>query len=420
MPWPISVSRMKSEKSSLAFRGISILFIKMSNQTEHSKAPKPSLKLIGRASGRAWKVVKDDDNGNSMKPELLSDFLLEYINTPNLLVLAGSGTSLGDKVNGPSMSKLWVGAKKLSGYEATAKAVKHPADDSNIENLLSRCKGAVQFLPDEPTKNIVNGFVELAENMIFEQCNGFLKTADLGTHKEFLRRLASRSTTKPRLRLFTTNYDRCFEQAAGELGYAVVDGFSFSMPRRYAANFFSYDFVRRDSRQREAPDFVENVFHLLKLHGSVDWDAREGGITMDGSPSKRCLIYPASTKYELSYTQPYLEMMAQFLTALREPNTALVTIGFGFADEHLKQPIRAAIEANTGLRLLVVDRSCEDKANTAGSFHELLRKRIEAKDDRISLINADFDQFTEQVPNLARMTQEEKLAHILKALSKKS
>jgi hypothetical protein len=38
-------------------------------------------------------------------------------------------------------------------------------------------------------------------------------------------------------------------------------------------------------------------------------------------------------------------MMGQFLMALREPNTALLTFGFGFADDHLTQPIRAAVES---------------------------------------------------------------------------
>lgn len=391
----------------------------MTTPSPASNPPTPTLKLLGRSSGRVWKEVKSSGDDTVMKSEALSDFLLEFINTTNLIVLAGSGTSAEEKVGGPSMWKLWEAAKGLAGFAEASKAVAHPATNENIENLLSRCKNAAQFL-QEPTKKIVGDFVVLAENEIFKQCSSFLGSADLGAHKEFLRRLACRSTTKPRLRLFTTNYDRCFEQAAGDLGYAVVDGFSYSMPRRYSANFFSYDFVRRDSRQREAPDFVENIFHLLKIHGSVDWDARDGGIVMDTNPTNRCLIYPANTKFELSYTQPYLEMMGQFLMALREPNTALLTLGFGFADEHLKQPIRAAIEANTGLRVLVVDRSCEEKSKEAGKFHELLRKRVEAQDDRITLINADFEQFGEQIPNLARMTQEEKLADILKGLSKKS
>lgn len=378
---------------------------------------KPTLKFLGRPSGRAWVDVTTEDDGRKVKPEGMNDYLLEFISTPNLLVLAGSGTSLGDQVGGPSMTKLWQAAKGLTGFAEAAKAVLHPETDTNIENLLSRCKSGIQFLKAED-KATVEQFIVLAEDEIFKQCSSFLGQADLTTHKEFLRRLACRPANKPRLRLFTSNYDRCFEQAAGDLGYAVVDGFSYSMPRRYAANFFSYDFVRRDSRQREAPDFVENVFHLLKIHGSVDWDAKDEGIVMDNSPKTRCLIYPANTKFELSYTQPYLEMMGQFLMALREPNTALLVIGFGFDDKHLKQPIQAAIESNTGLRLLVVDRSCEDKSNDTGKFHELLRKRVEAQDDRISMINGDFDQFVEHIPNLARTTQEEKLADIVKKLAK--
>jgi hypothetical protein len=392
----------------------------MASPTTFAKSSQPIFKYYGPASGRDWQEIQAAGAGDSgLRPETLRDEWRDFINTPNLLVLAGSGTSLGEKVGGPSLDKLWQAAKKIKGFAEVTKIVRHPPTDENIESLLSSCQSARQLLQGA-VKTIVEEFVSLAENEIFQQCSTFLNTADLGTHKEFLRRLAGRAPAKPRLRLFTTNYDRCFEQAAAELGYAVVDGFSYSLPRRYAANFFNYDFVRRDGRLRETPDFIENVFHLLKLHGSVDWDAQAGSIVLNHQPGNRCLIYPVNVKLELAYAQPYLEMMGQFLMALRAPDTALLTLGFGFTDEYLKQPIRAAIESNPGLKIMVVDRACEAKASVEGSFHQHLKQRIAAQDDRLALVNCDFDQFVEQIPNPNRPNREAKLADIMKALTAES
>jgi hypothetical protein len=395
-----------------------------SPDTNH-KTARPVFKFLGQASGQTWKEVRADVGTEPtsadmlLKSDVFASELREFLATPNLLVLAGSGSSLGERVGGPSMEKLWKGVRKLRGFAEASKVVRHPETDENVESLLSRCKSALQFLQGA-VKTIVEEFVRGAEQEIFEQCSAFLGAADLGAHKEFLRRLASRAPTQPRLRLFTTNYDRCFEQAAGELSYPVIDGFSYSLPRRYAAKFFHYDFIRREPRAPETGDYVENVFQLVKLHGSVDWDVRAGAIVMDSQPARPCLIYPVHATLEPACTQPYLEMMGQFLTALRQPNTALLTLGYGFADESLLQPIRTAMESNPSLKLWVVDRACEGKTFTPGSFQEQLKKRVALRDDRIALINADFDQFVELIPGPAQITPEEKLVNLLTELRTKN
>src|ERR1019366_5531076 len=164
---------------------------------------------------------------------------------------------------------------------------------------------------------------------------------DLRAHKDLLRRLARRRARDPRLRLFTTNYDLCFEKAAGELGLVALDGFSFSQPRRFDPRFFEYDLVRRGANPSDATAYVAGVFQYLKLHGSVDW-ATVGEATVvdaDVDASRACLIYPATTKFRLSFQQPHLELMAQYLSALREPSTCLLVIGFGFSDAHIAEPL---------------------------------------------------------------------------------
>src|SRR5690606_2578481 len=109
----------------------------------------------------------------------------------------------------------------------------------------------------------------------------------------------------------------------------------------------------------DSHDFIPNVFHLYKLHGSVDWtkNTKSGEIEKNPVSESPLLIYPRNTKYELSFEQPYLEMMSAFHTALRQPDTGLLILGFGFNDNHLAEPILSAINSNLHLKVVVCDPS---------------------------------------------------------------
>jgi hypothetical protein len=348
----------------------------------------------------------------------LSEYLHTVLTTPNLIVLAGSGASLG-KVGGPSMKDLWNEAVKLPKFKEAAAAVKHPPGDEWIENLMSRCRIAKQFL-EGPTATSVKEFLSAAEKQIWNACSQFISKADLAGHQTFLKRMARRRLRAPRLKLFTTNYDLCFETAAGRLGMILIDGFSFSEPRRFDPRLFNYDIVRRAKGSDEANDFVEGVAQLLKLHGSVNWDVTEVGIVQAAIPKNPCLIYPANTKYEQSYSQPYLELMAQFQFALREPNTCLVTIGFGFNDNHLSTPILAAINSNPSLKLLAVDRSAKARSSAGDGVYGLLDKRISSGEADIALLNAEFSQFAELIPQLRALSPAEQIERSVRQIARES
>lgn len=372
------------------------------------------LEVSSTATKGAWFPVRADSSEDKdtkvLKQERWEELLIDLLNAQNLLVLAGSGTSLGPNVNGPSMQALYKAVAEVKNFSDVVSEVRHDKKDENIENLLSRCRALIPFLADAKQETI-GQFIKESEKLIADKCRQFLKSADLSTHEVFLRRLGRRSTTRPRMRLFTTNYDLCFEQASSQVQCPIVDGFSFSWPRRFSPRFFGYDFVRRLGDQSDSPDYVEGVIQLYKLHGSVDWLAEGNEIVRDPLTESPCLVYPAATKYEQSYSQPYLELMSQFIGSLREPNTTLLVIGFGFNDEHLAQPISSAIRSNAGLRIMVVDRSAKEKAETGnGKYHAELKAFIGENDERITLVNASFDSFTRSLPDLARPTMEERLA----------
>lgn len=234
---------------------------------------------------------------------------------------------------------------------------------------------------------------------------------------------------KPRARFFTTNYDLCFEEAARRHRFTIIDGFSHALEQVYDRAHFDCDIVRRDSG-KDAPDYIENVFHLYKLHGSIDW-RRVGGeiIRSKGPNGAPILIYPRSSKYQEAFEAPYLDMIGALQAALREPDTALLVSGFGFNDDHLSRPILAAIEANMSLRLVICDPAFLASADIAGEDHAVTAelattnpfmrafcKLAAGGDPRIHLINGRFGDLAMALPDLVGETDRERHVARMRAI----
>ncbi len=315
------------------------------------------------------------------------------------------------------MGKLWeevIGLRPTPAAKAVADKTGHDLADKNIEVFLSRIESFLQLREDVEAQ----AFLTSAKEKVLENCSKFLAGQALETHQMFLHRLSRRRVRDPRLKLFTTNYDLCFEVAAGRIGGVVLDGFSFGSPRSYDPRYFSYDIVRRPKIGSDQGSYLEGVFLLYKLHGSVNWARGNDGViteTEDPDPEEACLIYPARGKYQQSFTQPYLESMAQYLSAIREPNTCVLVAGFGFNDDHLSEPLLAAIKTNPHLRVVIVDRSLEDKLKTPGYSHYWNDFAHLGDDgDDVWLIQSDFDAFTRMIPDLKGLTPAESLMKAVK------
>lgn len=300
-------------------------------------------------------------------------------------------------------------------WDDILKLVRHKADDANLETLLSRCRLAEDFLEGDEL-NSLKEFISIAEADIKGKVD-FLKAEQaLPAHLEFLRRVARRSNRKSRAKIFTTNYDRCFEEAGRQGRYVVIDGFSQTQPQTFDSVFFSYDIVRRDS-EGDTSDFIPNVFHLYKVHGSVDWerDHASGEVRKNSNPTNPLLIYPRSSKYELAFAQPYLEMMSALQAALREPNTGLLVVGFGFNDNHLAEPILSAIRSNLALKAVIVSPFlCEKPAGDnlppqPGEHlinHHLkkITSLIQGGDARLSMLGCGFEELIPYIPDIMAET----------------
>lgn len=370
-----------------------------------------------------FELTADDENDEDKKRSIeknrdqLSDALLSSLQMHNISVLAGSGCSI--EATGPSMTDLWnsvVGDPPPEPVRNLFNRIGHEETDKDFEALLSKAESYLE-INDDPE---VQDFLKKSKSIVLELCSSFISSENLFSHRRFLHRLSRRRARDPRLKVFTTNYDLCFERAASEIGGVVMDGFSFMSPRRYDPQFFGYDIIRRARSGEESSGYLEGVFMLHKLHGSVNWERNTDGSIWevdDPDPESACLIYPASGKYQQSYTQPYLENIAQFLYMVREPNTCVVVSGFGFNDDHLAEPLLAAIRSNPHLRVIVVDRDARKKCLEESNryWHELSELSNTGED--IWMINSGFKEFSEMIPDLKALTPAESLANAVKGIA---
>jgi SIR2-like domain len=165
----------------------------------------------------------------------------------------------------------------------------------------------------------------------------------------FLLAFASRAPTRDRLGIFTTNYDRLVEYACDVAGLRVLDRFVGALSPEFRSSRVDVDFHYNPPGIRGEPRYVDGVVRLTKLHGSIDWRWRERAIVREslpfgaptslGSAGSELMIYPNSAKdFETGY-YPYADLFRDFSASLCRPNSALVTYGYGFGDDHINRVI---------------------------------------------------------------------------------
>lgn len=361
-------------------------------------------------------------------------FVNKLLDAENLVVLAGSGTSLTFNKQGlhpvaPSMWHLWDYCQEddihLFGLVLAAtkyNALQHVKDEHgkvkpDIELLLSLCDSSLSVGNlSAQRKNQVERFLERAKKIILERTNFADKIHDATdwiSHDKFIRAVARRSAQQQRLKIFTTNYDLAFEQSASNVGFVVIDGFEFTNPSFFNPMWFNYDVVnRRHSRNSEGA-YIPNVLHLYKMHGSVDWRRVNGRVQKLGVESQKgepVFIYPSSSKYQTSYDSPYLDMMTSFLEMLKQPRTAVLCLGFGFNDKHINNALTMALRTNPEFMLMVATK---EPFNENGSFNHEIRKLLIAAvnqgDGRIAIVDSTFEQFSKLLPERRSTTPEDEL-----------
>jgi hypothetical protein len=406
-------------------------YILVNGQSRQIKVKNPEYKKGKLNSFEDVKGVphKQDEPGNLKTPELddveeqKRKFYADFFRRPfkNLLVLSGAGTSVD--VGGLTMSGLWEAAENEFGVEDgkesvlrnILKEINYPDSENatNLESVLSHIEGYLKFSGEEKElkaikqvnkavksynlKEVRNRILEIIKERISKIS---IKEPNKFPHKTFIQRILRRKTTNPRVKIFTLNYDTLFEQAAVALNAVVIDGFSFTHPRTFSGRNFDFDIVQREgSKLSEEDNFIPNVFHLYKLHGSLDWRREgDGRIIIKENEENPLIIYPRDAKYENSYEQPFFEMFARFQRNLRiNDDTLLICIGYSFSDKHVNAAILEALNQNPGFRLAVILPEF-DKDETNSTLKEI-RDQAE-QSERIILVSETFEEFAKNFPEM--------------------
>ncbi|MCT4558258.1 MAG: SIR2 family protein [Pelagimonas sp.] len=406
---------------------------------------------LGKRARRPGRPQKKPKAGCKDQVE---EALLAALHSTNVVVLLGSGASFSARNDGgpnaPGMWHLWEAVKNGCGeavFNDIAKSVigHVPTDgEENIEALLSLCKMSIELLEVRAEKDAafldrdrleqLKDFVAFAEREILAKVGFVRNDTELPAHIGFLRKFARRSPEKPRVKLFTTNYDLCIETAGVRLGVVLIDGFSHSAEQRFNRDHFDHDIVRRAASGTKA-DYLDGVFHLYKLHGSVDWRRRSDEIVIrsvedPGEDRKPVLIYPRSSKYQEAFESPYLDMFAAMQAALRDPDTTLIVSGFGFADDHISAPIWSAIETNPSLRLVLCDcgfvehqKLFDEDAQEIDldlarqrPYQSKIARLVQQGDTRITMLNGRFEDLADALPMISGKTDRQLLHDRLEKL----
>lgn len=249
------------------------------------------------------------------------------------------------------------------------------------------------------------------------------ETEPLQTHREFVRRLLTRPTNLRRVGVFTVNYDTLFEQAADAEGATLVDGFVGNVERVFRPESYDYDFYFPAETTEGPIHRLDRVLQLFKLHGSINWRSVEQSWTNPyGIESRQesvvdagtAVIYPTPAKHGDALAMPYAELFRRFAAAVVAPQSVLITIGYGFPDEHLNAIVRQAL-AIPSFTLIVVD------PDPKSAFVESLRA---LEDQRLWIFSGEFGYFERFVgtamPDLRESEVERQVVETYRALTRET
>jgi hypothetical protein len=168
--------------------------------------------------------------------------------------------------------------------------------------------------------------------------------------KRFLISFSSRTATRDRLHIFTTNYDRFIEYALDSAGIYILDRFIGKLKPIMRMHKIELDYHYNPPGIRGEPHYVEGVVRYTKLHGSLDWRLENNEIYKYplpfgkepediSKPYDSYIIYPNAFKGIDTAYFPYSELFRDFSSAVCRPNSVLVTYGYGFGDSHVNRII---------------------------------------------------------------------------------
>ena len=265
-----------------------------------------SFKLVsgGQCS---WARSEESFGPEKLRPRI-EPWLTALFQSEHLALLVGSGLAhavhdlaTGDALPGMKPAKFSHFRDEIDG-EARRSAEASGRRDGNIEDQLRAANellrgldilGAVKpefrvqaDLLREDIEHVLESFagsVLEAEHGLMSAEPQSLEDA-FGYLVSFLMSFASRTGTRDRLQIFTTNYDRFLEAGADAAGLRLLDRFIGTLAPVFRSARLEVDMHYNPPGIRGEPRYLEGVARFTKMHGSLDWMSVAGSVRRVGVP----------------------------------------------------------------------------------------------------------------------------------------
>lgn len=387
------------------------------------------------------------------------EHLSALLQVNNLVVLLGSGASfhLGSpqtrNLSNPEVMKLVSDAGgEVTDDDLALLSSMNPTDNGDLEQLLNALQLAASLAKQAGQDSVTLGSGKSSKAFSREQVDTLRSkinralaeacrlpaegekldppydTDPFWAHRLFLSRLVRcRRANLPRPRIFTTNYDLAIERALDELGFPYIDGFSGTVDRRLNLAYYGIDFHRVEMTTQSVVARAEGALYLHKVHGSLNWRSsveRDHSTHLESWEVKQVadgpvgddlvLIYPTASKEGDTLAYPYSDLLRLLGDAVQQEDTAVLVVGYGFADAHINRLLLRSLATNPALNVFVADPKAvltdEDLVRVTDNNDVLGRALTEAgvapkptaiaalasgADSRVAVLTGDSGKFSE-------------------------
>jgi hypothetical protein len=344
-------------------------------------------------TGAGLEQFKDPPEHPERPRRSIEPWLSAVLQSEHLSLLVGSGLPLavGALVDAPTVDmSMPPGPKRYAKYvEAFAKAIaaKSERGAPNIQDHIRAVvtlAGGLSVLSPPRGQEMYAYLGEVMANFVARVLAseaGIVSALESDSApglearmilESFLLTFASRAGSRERLSIFTTNYDRLIETGCDLAGLRALDRFVGSVHPVFRSSRLDIDLHYNPPGIRGEPRYLEGVVKLTKLHGSIDWrasgrtirrhafaaGAKNAEATLLPEEGSTVMVYPNPAKDWETLNYPYAELFRDFSATLCRPNSALITYGYGFGDDHINRVIEDMMTIpSTHLAILSFDRA---------------------------------------------------------------
>ncbi len=375
--------------------------------------------------------------GQWLSPDDLQAQLACLLRLDNIGVLLGSGASMGT-LGGMTIARLWEHFESTYGDSAKwlqDNGFTEAGDAPNVEQLADAIEvAALEWRRAKNTElsKLLGAQADLARAVIHaallqqkwweEPALVDVDVPELKHHRALLQKLtAARQPGQPAPWVFTTNYDLAVEWAAESINLKVINGFDGLHRRVFSPH--NFDLGWRNVLARGEARFGTYHVYLAKVHGSLSWHSEEDGTVVElpasarwavfdklfqGDTSKAAglLVLPSAAKYMQTVGFALGELFRRLAEFLARPQTAIVTNGYSFSDDHLNRLLITALQNPTLQLVMYLPEARRDGDNLdLSGCSPWARKVLALESPQVTIVgggaDAYFDAMTRQLPDPA-------------------